>query len=340
MIQRRTEMLQTSAMTSKTDTSASSKSVLLFGATGSAGRGVLRALVASGSQVTCVVRPGSTAALPDTVTCVDADVTDADAMRAVFTGRSFDAVISAMASRSGTPADAWAIDHHANSLALTGARHAGVSHFIIVSAICVQKPKLAFQHAKLAFERELIDSGLTWSIVRPTAFFKSLSGQLKRVQAGKPFLVFGDGRLTACKPISDDDLGRFVVSCLDDPKKHNAILPIGGPGPAITPLNQVAMLEELLGRPVKVKHVPLALMKAIANGLGFVGHVSARARDKAEFARTGLYYATESMLVWDEPARRYDADATPEYGSDTLREFYQRVLAGKETVNLGAHGVF
>ncbi len=80
-----------------------------------------------------------------------------------------------------------------------------MSHFVLLSAICAQKPVLAFQKAKLAFEAHLLEQGLTYSIVRPTAFFKSLSGQVARVKQGGPFLVFGDGRLTACKPISDAD---------------------------------------------------------------------------------------------------------------------------------------
>ncbi len=70
---------------------------------------------------------------------------------------------------------------------------------------------------------------LTYSIVRPTAFFKSLSGQVERVRRGKPFLVFGDGGLTACKPISDDDLGRYLARCLRDRSLHDRILPVGGP---------------------------------------------------------------------------------------------------------------
>ena len=65
------------------------------------------------------------------------------------------------------------------------------TQMVLLSAICVQKPLLAFQHAKLAFEKHLIKSGLTYSIVRPTAFFKSLSGQVERVRRGKPFLIFG-----------------------------------------------------------------------------------------------------------------------------------------------------
>ena len=48
---------------------------------------------------------------------------------------------------------------------------------------------------------------------------------------------------------------------------------------------------------------------------------------KAEFARIGRYYATESMLLWDEGAQAYDAEATPSYGSETLKDFYARVLS-------------
>ncbi|MEL6919410.1 MAG: NAD(P)H-binding protein [Pseudomonadota bacterium] len=314
--------------------------ILLFGATGTIGRAVLDVLRASGKGVLCVVRRKSQSKLPAEVKTVEADVTDADEMRAVFQNGPFAAVISCMASRTGAPADAWAIDHHANSLALTGAKFAGVPKFILLSAICVQKPRLAFQHAKRAFEQELIDSGLIYSIVRPTAYFKSLSGQIKRVQAGKPFLVFGDGTLTSCKPISDADLASYIVSCLGDPQKQNQILPIGGPGPAITPMDQAAMLSELLGRDVKVRYVPIAMMNAIIGGLSVAGWCSAKMRDKAEFARTGRYYATESMLVWDKGMQRYDADATPEFGADTLRAFYARVLSGEETVELGDQGVF
>ena len=42
----------------------------------------------------------------------------------------------------------------------------GVTQMVLLSAICVQKPLLAFQHAKLAFKKQLIRSGLTYSIAR------------------------------------------------------------------------------------------------------------------------------------------------------------------------------
>ena len=245
-----------------------------------------------------------------------------------------------MASRTGAPKDAWAIDYKAHVDALAVAQEAGVPHMVLLSAICVQKPRLAFQHAKLAFEKVLMASGLTYSIVRPTAFFKSLSGQVDRVKRGKPFMVFGDGAVTACKPISDDDLGRFLVECLEDESRHNRVLPIGGPGEAITPKQQGERLFALLGRKPRFTHVPLRLLDSIVFALDGLGRVLPALADKAELARIGRYYASESMLVWDPATGRYDAAATPSTGTETLFDFYARLIKGEVTAERGDHAVF
>lgn len=250
--------------------------------------------------------------------------------------QNHDAVISCIASRSGTPADSMAVDHDLNLIALQAAVAAQISHFILLSAICVQKPVLAFQHAKLKFEFALQAAPLTWTVVRPTAYFKSLSGQLNRLRSGKPFLLFGDGVLTACKPISDNDLGNYLSHCLDDTSCHNQILPIGGPGPAITPRAQGEMLFAALRMAPKFKHVPVRLMSVAAKLLSIFPPL----RDKAEMARIGQYYATESMLVWDTDSGRYDASRTPEWGQETLQDHYQQLVAGEKNVDLGEHAVF
>ncbi|SMX33033.1 NAD(P)H azoreductase [Maliponia aquimaris] len=287
----------------------------------------------------CPLRPG---AAPPVAGCkpLTCNLSDADSLRSALAGERIETVISCIASRSGTPRDAWAVDHDAQVRLLDTARAAGARRFVLLSAICVQKPRLPFQFAKLAFEARLRDSGLDWSIVRPTAFFKSLSGQVARVQAGKPFLLFGDGLQTACKPISDADLARYIVGCLDDPARRNRILPIGGPGPAITPRDQGERLFAMLGRPARFRQVPFALMDGIAATLGALGRVSPRLAAKADLARIGRYYATESMLHWDEDAGRYDAAATPEFGTDTLWDHYARMIRGEVTADLGAHAVF
>lgn len=315
----------------------------MLGATGTIGQATVRALLAQGHAVTCLVRSQAAAhsLLPAQAELRVADVCSAQSLQAQgLRGEPFDVLVSCLASRNGTPKDAWAIDHAAHVQALAAARAAGVQQAVLLSAICVQKPLLAFQQAKLAFEAVLVESGLTYSIVRPTAFFKSLSGQVERVQGGKPFLIFGDGQLTACKPISDADLGRFMADCLHDSTRHNRILPIGGPGPAITPLQQGQMLFELLGQPPRFKRVPVRLMDGIIKGLSWAGKVFPALAAKAELARIGRYYATESMLVLNPATGLYDADATPSTGSDTLRAHYGRMLRGEVTVQRGEHAVF
>lgn len=327
------------------------KRVLLLGATGTIGRATARALVNRGHEVVCLVRtktPSPASSHPANVigelagaTVRVGNITDpASIARDGIQAEPFDALVSCLASRTGISHDAWAIDYQAHVNALQAAQHADVQHMVLLSAICVQKPVLAFQKAKLAFEKLLVDSGMTYSIVRPTAYFKSLSGQIDGVKAGRPFLVFGDGTLTACKPISDDDLGAYLADCLTDAGRHNRILPIGGPGPAITPKQQGEHLFHLLGQKPRFRHVPVRMLDGIVWSLDMLGRASASMAAKAELARIGRYYATESMLVWNPEAGRYDAAATPSTGTETLCEFYEKVIAGHATVDLGDHAVF
>jgi len=324
--------------------------VFMLGATGTIGQAVVRVLLEQGYPVVCWVRPGqarvlAARALDSTNPLAGAEfreglMSDPEGLRAL-TGERCDVLISCLASRTGAPADAWAIDHAAHSRALAVAQAAGVRQMILLSAICVQKPLLAFQQAKLAFERELIASGIRYSIVRPTAFFKSLAGQIERVRAGKPYLMFGNGELTRCKPVSDRDLARYIVGCIDDPARHDRILPIGGPGPALAPREQGEMLFRLLGQAPRFRSVPVAVLDAVVAGLGLAGRLVPALRDKAELARIGRYYATESMLVLDPTTGRYLDEATPSTGTDTLEAFFEGVVSGRiQAPDLREHAVF
>jgi divinyl chlorophyllide a 8-vinyl-reductase len=334
-----------------TPRSAHPRRVFVLGATGTIGRATVRALVGRGHDVVCFIRPQAgvggrltpdeSARLLVGAAVRFGDVTDPVSLaRDGFRGERFDALVSCLASRTGAPKDAWAIDYQAHVHALAAARSAGVSQVVLLSAICVQKPVLDFQRAKLAFESDLIESGLTYSIARPTAFFKSLSGQVERVKRGNPFLLFGDGSLTACKPIGDDDLGAYLADCLDDESHRNRVLPIGGPGDAITPRQQGEHLFALLGRPPRFKHVPVAMLDAIIGMLSAAGRVVPALADKAELARIGRYYATESMLVLDPETGRYDAAATPSTGTQTLFDYYRALVSGTISPERGDHAVF
>ncbi|MEM7701275.1 MAG: NAD(P)H-binding protein [Pseudomonadota bacterium] len=306
-----------------------SQKVCVAGASGTIGRAVVRECVARGHTVIALVRSEQAGDLPE-LTGADVRVVDVGQQMEVslaLADTTPDVVISCLASRSGSPSDAEAIDLHANMHLLIASESQAVERFILLSAICVQRPHLAFQKAKLEFEAALKASPIAHTIVRPTAFFKSLSGQVKRVTSGKPFLIFGDGELTRCKPISDSDLARFIVSTLDDAAARGAELPIGGPGPAITLKEQGELLFEVAGKEPRFKSVPVGLFDIAASIIGLGTPFSQWCAEKAEYARIAKYYATQSMLYLDPETQRYSAEQTPEFGTETLRDHYAQLLA-------------
>lgn len=325
--------------------------VLVVGATGYIGKYVTRELCARGYDVTAFTREqsgiggktakdGAIAMFPDATVKFGSVGDKASIANEAFGSEGFDVVVSCLASRTGGIKDSWDIDYQATKNVLDVARERGTKHFVLLSAICVQKPLLTFQKAKLKFEEELQNAGdISYSIIRPTAFFKSLAGQVEVVQKGGPYVMFGDGQLASCKPISESDLAKFMADSIREPEMMNKVLPIGGPGEAMSALQQGTMLFELLEMEPKFVKVPIEVMDVVIKVLDVFAGFFANMKDAAEFGKIGRYYAAESMLVMKD--EKYNADATPSYGTDTLKEFFARVakdgLAGQE---LGDQAVF
>ena len=159
---------------------------------------------------------------------------------------------------------------------------------------------------------------MTWSIVRPTAFFKSVSGQLEVVQQGMPFVMFGDGTVTSCNPISEADLATYLIDCISDKKRYNRILNIGGPDQPLTMQRQGEMLFEAVGKEQKFIYAPLWLFDVIIDSLQWLADTfkSEKLENAAELSRIGKYYAVEDMLT-TEPEEKF--------GTMTLMDHYQKI---------------
>jgi len=110
-----------------------------------------------------------------------------------------------------------------------------------------------------------------------------------------------------------------MADCIREPALWDRVLPIGGPGDALSARQQGEMLFDVLGQEPRFIQVPVALFDAIIGLLDFLAGIFEGMKDTAEFGRIGKYYAVESMLVLNPETGRYDADATPSYGKDTLR---------------------
>jgi divinyl chlorophyllide a 8-vinyl-reductase len=84
----------------------------------------------------------------------------------------------------------------------------------------------------------------------------------------------------------------------------------------------------------------VAVLDLVIGVLAVLGHLVPKLAEKAELARIGRYYATESMLVWNAQSGHYDAAATPATGSETLFDFYAALARGDRAPERGDHAVF
>jgi len=161
--------------------------------------------------------------------------------------------------------------------------------------------------------------------VRPTAYFKSLSGQVENIKKGKPYVYFGDGQITQCNPISEKDLSLYILSCINDKTKWQKILPIGGPKQSLTPKDIGKILFEIFEVSPKYKSFPTKILDVIRVLLLIISPLSNWAKNKSELIKIAKYYATESMLIWDETKKCYDSNMTPSTGKDTLRDYFYSI---------------
>jgi len=318
------------------------KTAVIAGASGYIGKSVVRESVRQGFKTIALVRDkekitskqgaamyGQFFEGADVVEC---DVTNPDQLTKTLEKikseegcDGIDAVVSCLASRSGIKKDAYAIDYQASKNCLDSGISVGARHFVLLSAFCVKNPWLQFQQAKLKFEADLQGQNtMSHTIVRPTAFFKSVSGQLEVVQQGAPFVMFGDGKVTRCNPIAEGDLATYLVDSITDKSRENAAIDLGGPDEPLTMLKQGEMLFSAVGKEPFFVFAPLWLFDAIIDSLQWVADKfeSEKFENAAELGRIGKYYAVEDMLT-TKPEEKF--------GTITLQEHYDRIaVEGQE----------
>jgi len=324
------------------NSSPSTKTNVVAGASGYIGKSTVRESVRQGYNTIALVRDLKKVESPEGkakfekffegATLIECDVCDAEALTKKMAeiaeaNNGIDSIVSCLASRSGIKKDAYAIDYQATLNCLEAGRDESVKarHFVLLSAFCVKNPWLQFQQAKLKFEDALTSqTDMTYSIVRPTAFFKSVSGQLEVIQSGAPFVMFGDGEVTRCNPISEADLATYLIDSIKDKSRENKIIDLGGPDEPLTMKKQGEMLYEAVGKEPNFFYAPLWLFDAIIDSLQWVSDTfnSEKFENAAELGRIGKYYAVEDMLT-TKPEEKF--------GTMTLMEHYQKIaVEGQE----------
>jgi uncharacterized protein YbjT (DUF2867 family) len=242
--------------------------ILVAGGTGTLGRSLVPLLAAHGEPIRVLTRGGRDGhdqAAPGVEVMVG-DVRDIDAVRRAMDGVR--TVISAINGFGGTGAlGVRAIDRDGNANLLEAAEAAGVEHFVLVSIqqVSLDHPIELFR-MKAEAERRLKATGLSWTIVRPTAYQETWLEIVGRplVATGRT-RVFGRGR-NPVNFVSAGDVARFVELAVVDPALRGATIDVSGPE-NLSFDGFVDVVRRATGTTGPVSHVPRAMLRVLSVAL-------------------------------------------------------------------------
>lgn len=240
--------------------------ILVAGATSHVGEKLIPMLIAKGYPVRALTRkPEKAEGLRHLgAEVVQGDVRDPLSLDRAMKGvaQVVDCICAPIPDSPGN--NVKAVDNEGNRNLIDSARKAGVERFIFISAFGAgPNHPVDFFRVKWQTEEYLKNSGLSYTILRPTAFMEVWGAMI-----GAPILT--TGKTTIYGPgsnpvnfISTEDVSRFVIIGLEDPQARNQTITIGGP--RNMPMNEVAELfEETIHRKAQVSHVPLLMMKVMS----------------------------------------------------------------------------
>jgi uncharacterized protein YbjT (DUF2867 family) len=234
------------------------RNVLVVGATGYLGRRLVAELAASGCRVRALVRrPDQAAQLPQAHEILVGQVTEPESLAGIADG--VDTVFSSLGitrQRDGVGYEQ--VDHLGDRAVLRRAERAGVTRFVYVSVLHGEEMRrsVALAAAKERFVDELRASPVASTVVRPTGFFSDMADFLTMARKGTVTL-FGDGT-NRMNPISGRDLARECIAAAESATGDDE-LSVGGPD--VLTHEEIARLAfAALGRPARLRHVPLPLI--------------------------------------------------------------------------------
>jgi uncharacterized protein YbjT (DUF2867 family) len=287
---------------------------LVVGATGYLGSEICRLLREKDKPVRAMVRGGSDPERVRMLTAmgaetVEADLTDRESLDAAVRGA---ASVLSSATQIAREADFEGVDLEGQKGLIDAARKGGVDHFIYVSLTGGIDVSCPLERAKRTVETHLRESGVAYSILRPSYFMEAWLGPATGFDYENARVrVYGDGA-SPISFISLGDVAKFAVACVDNPAARDRVLELGGPE-AVSPLDAVRIFEEVAGRPFEVEHMPVGAIEGMREG--------ASSPLEESFATLMLCCAHGDEIPMDETLREFPVRLT------SVRDYAQRVAA-------------
>ncbi|SHF53988.1 SDR family oxidoreductase [Streptoalloteichus hindustanus] len=213
--------------------------ILVTGATGNIGSALLTELRDSAATpVRALTRHVASASFPAGVEAVEGDLSQAASLEPALDGARSLFLLSGMGAEAEI---------------LEAARQAGVEHVVLVSSITVRThPHLPEAGANRAVERLLQDSGMAWTVLRPTQFASNTLWWADSVREHRAVrLPYPDIGLPAIHPA---DIASVARVALTEPGHRQRTYALTGPE-RITPRQQVKAISTALGHDVSVHEI-------------------------------------------------------------------------------------
>jgi len=281
--------------------------VVVAGSSGYVGRYVVRELKQRGYFVRALTRdaqrlaePGPFAAPAVREHCDEVFVGEAtrpETLHGLFDG--IDVAFSSLGiSRQRDGLSFAQVDFAANRNVFEAASAAGTRKLIYVS---LWDPD-ALAHLAIVRAHEQVvallrASGVAHCVVRPSGYFSDMGALMDMARRGRAFVVgSGSNRMN---PIHGADVARVCADAIESPAEE-----LGAGGPDVLTQQQAAELAfEVLGKPPKLLHLPVPLLRGVARVIGLLNR---QFGDLAEFLVT---------------AGEVDGVA-PRVGTMTLRDYF------------------
>jgi uncharacterized protein YbjT (DUF2867 family) len=230
--------------------------ILVTGATGNAGGGVLNGLLELGAEARGCVRPGSEAKLPDGVEPVETDLNDPASVRRAAEGTTAAFLLSG---------------YHGIDGSLQSLHDAGVERVVLLSSSGAPTGRLdnAIAAYHIRSEQAVRESGLPFTFLQPNTFMTNTYRWLPQLEDGDVIHApFADVPISTIHP---HDLGAVAARALTTSDHEGETYRLSGPE-ALRPAEQVAILAKYAGRDLR-----------------FEGQSDAEAREEMEGAMPKQY---------------------------------------------------
>jgi NADH dehydrogenase len=214
-------------------------SILITGATGYIGRHLVARLVDQGEQPRCLVRniDRATRVVPASkLELVAGDTTQPASLETAVQG--IDTIVHAAfitADRKEKPGSRYEETNVGGTANLVkAAQTAGVKRIVALSGLGTKPDKAgSYMQGRYLAEQLVIDSGLDWTIIRPSVVFGKdapfIKGLVDLIHSA-PVLPLIGGGTTLFQPIYVEDVATIILKVLAEPERTaRKIYTVGGP---------------------------------------------------------------------------------------------------------------